>query len=610
MRVSWMLILYTLTVVSISFAQPATPAVPSATSHSDELTYAIRLFYRQVPPALELSPQQPFVSKHAPLFELSDGRKLMIRGPVNIAVDGDRLRLGNHFSTHTETLTVTSQLRLRIPGGAWADFTGELRLWVADGELQAEIRMPREDYVKAVLAGEGGGMREPEALKALAVAIRSYAFATADRHQAEGFHFCDTTHCQDLRLAARHPALNDAVEATTDELLWRQGHPVPAWHHADSGGYTEDARAVWGKDAPAWLRGAPDPWSLQPQPFTWQATLKRVDILRALAAEGYRVPQDFTLQALGHTASGRIARLAIGAQRLTASTFRFAIGRQLGWNHLRSDLYEWKDDGTTITFSGRGAGHGVGLSQRGAQSMAREGKDYRTILAQYFPGSQVGISAQGIQWTQRSTGMLRFFFAVNAVDSSFPPLVERELQRLEQLTGFHLRQPLTIRVYPDLDTYRNHSANPGWVAAGTRSTSQGQQIAFQPLARLHQTNTLTTLVRHELIHALLLQEANTELPRWFQEGMAHWLAEGGATTTAATHSSGAARQPRHFQDFRELDACLANPTVGCYQEAVFVTRQLIRTALRQYGRQSVLAWVRNGPPEHDHVLLRELQQPR
>src|SRR5690606_37668103 len=135
----------------------------------------------------------------------------------------------------------------------------------------------------------------------------------------------------------------------------------------------------------------------------------------------------------------------------------------------------------------------------------RAGKSYREILAFYYHGARVGVQAQDIQWTVLSSGLLRFRFAASAVDTTFPPLVERELRRMESASGLRLIRPLTVRVYPDIDTFRNHSANAGWVAAGTRTVSGGTEITFQPLALLRRNNTLALLVRHELAHALVLQ---------------------------------------------------------------------------------------------------------
>jgi stage II sporulation protein D len=75
---------------------------------------------------------------------------------------------------------------------------------------------------------------------------------------------------------------------------------------------------------------------------------------------------------------------------MSASTFRFAVDRELGWDKIRSDLYEVRGTGDHIIFSGRGSGHGVGLCQTGAEEMARQGKSYREILSFYYPGTELG----------------------------------------------------------------------------------------------------------------------------------------------------------------------------------------------------------------------------
>ncbi|MCW5966099.1 MAG: SpoIID/LytB domain-containing protein [Bryobacterales bacterium] len=577
--------------------------VSTAFAGDDAPSYTVRLFWRQVPEALELAPLSPFSPKSAPLLHLSDGRQLMLRGPLRIAARGASLQLGDRFPNHVGRVECLSRLRLRIPGGTWAEFAGQLRIWASDGELHAEVAMDPEDYVRAVLAGEAGGIREPEALKAIAVAIRSYAFALGSRHTDEGFTFCDTTHCQDLRLATRHPLLDEAAEETAGEILWKDGTPVPAWHHADSGGHTEDARAIWGKDAPSWQRGQPDPSSLQPEAFTWTARIRTPDFVRALRAEGFAVAASPAPQVLARHPSGRVALLLLDGRELPASTIRFAIGRHLGWNLVRSDLYTLRAEADAIVFDGRGAGHGVGLSQRGASAMARQGKSYRDILAFYFSSARVGVAARDIRWTQRGQGLLRIWFA-GVVDESFPSLALRELRRTEAASGIELRRPLTIRVYSDLDSYRNHAGNPGWMAASTNTAADGYRIALQPLTILRRANTLEPLLRHELAHALVLQEATRELPRWFHEGLARWLASG---ISSNSENLRATRNVAPFPSFQSLDEGFVDAEANRRAYAASTAERVVAAAIRHYGRDAVLGWVRHGPPHDDHVLLRELQ---
>src|SRR5262249_16501358 len=94
---------------------------------------------------------------------------------------------------------------------------------------------------------------------------------------------------------------------------------------------------------------------------------------------------------------------ADSSKLISASSLRFAIGRTLGWNQVRSDLYEVETFADSVIFSGRGAGHGVGLCQAGAEEMAKEGKTYRQILAFYYPGAALGQTAAGLAWHKRDS---------------------------------------------------------------------------------------------------------------------------------------------------------------------------------------------------------------
>ena len=80
--------------------------------------------------------------------------------------------------------------------------------------------------------------------------------------------------------------------------------------------------------------------------------------------------------------------------------FRSAVGRHIGWDRLKSNLYDVSDHGDRIVFHGRGSGHGVGLCQVGAEVMGEEGHSYREILSFYYPGTRLGVAAQGTPWQQ------------------------------------------------------------------------------------------------------------------------------------------------------------------------------------------------------------------
>lgn len=559
--------------------------------------YRVRLFWRSAPDALEIAPPPAFTPRQAPRLKLADGREVWLRKPLRVAPGAGGLVLGKRFPARVPAFTAQGNLRLRVPGNPWGAFHGTLRFWAEEGQIEVEATLPREDYVKAVLAGEGGGIREPEALKALAIAIRSYAFTLADRHRKDGFHFCDTTHCQDLRLTPRNAAIEAAVDATADTLLWHRGAPVPAYHHADSGGHTESARALWGAAAPAWMEGRPDPHSVPPSPRPWSATLPKSSLAAALQAEGLSTGDLPPIRISSRTRSGRVARLLLGGREIPAADFRFAIGRQLGWQHLRSDLYTIHDRGTSLEFEGKGEGHGVGLSQRGAVAMARSGASYREILAFYFPGATVGVAASGVPWSVFQSNRLRFYFAEGARDAAFVSQAEAALRQVESISGLRLERDVSIRVYPTLDLYRNASGLSGDVAAGTRS----REIHLQPLAQLRRQGDLNATLRHELAHALLLQQELRPLPEWLHEALARWMSGQPPLRGEAALACGPS------PSFRNLEL-LMNRADGRRAVAV-VAHRFLREALRQSGKDAVLGWARTGfPGDDDQTLTGLLRQ--
>jgi stage II sporulation protein D len=319
--------------------------------------------------------------------------------PLAIRAEGDRLSL-----TPGRTAGVASfsgSYRIEVPGNAPLDLRLPLELRAESGRLRIVVRMPLEEYVAAVLAGEGAGFASGESLKAMAVAIRTYAMHFRGRHRAAGFDFCDTTHCQDLHLGALSERMRAAAQVTRGEILWFEGRPAAAFFHRHCGGVSEDAGLVWpGSEAP-YLRQHNDPFCLAHSPATWRTEIGKEDLARALAASHLSAAVRIdSLVVVERSPSGRALRLRLSAPdtiQLRAADVRFAVGRALGWDKIPSDLYDAQDTGETFTFEGRGAGHGVGMCQAGAAEMGVRGKTYREILAFYYPGTTLNASPPGRQ---------------------------------------------------------------------------------------------------------------------------------------------------------------------------------------------------------------------
>jgi SpoIID/LytB domain protein len=260
-----------------------------------------------------------------------------------------------------------------------------------------------EEYVLGVVTAEGSVEDELEALKALAVAARTFALKNRQRHVHEGYDFCDTTHCQRYRFTIsderRHARFKNlfkrAVNETVGETLRdEEGQVTDAYFHAACGGMTADIQTLWGAEAPGGLRGVTDEYCAAAR-HNWVNVIPAEKLARALQTDsrsdvGARLEK---ITVTGMDRTGRVEFLALEGERkrvLSGWDFKIIVGRALGWNILKSSRFEVTHAGPNFVFRGNGFGHGLGLCQEGAHVMARRGVSYRQILGHYFPGTSVG----------------------------------------------------------------------------------------------------------------------------------------------------------------------------------------------------------------------------
>lgn len=269
-------------------------------------------------------------------------------------------------------------------------YRGALELRHKGGGLTAVNIVPVDDYLRSVVPEEMPVDWPAEAIKAQSVAARSFALASRGRHASEGYDLCTTTHCQLYTgTAAEKSASNAAIKATRGEVLTYGGKPIEALFHTDSGGMTENSEDVWGSHVP-YLRAAKDtPTKTMP----WTKTISRADLERKLAAKGHDIgkvrsialsPLAIGRAAKDRTASGRVKTMTVkgtkGTVTLSGTTWRSLLG-------LKSTLFDAKLTKDAVTFTGYGSGHGLGISQWGAERMAAKGASYAEILHHYYTGT-------------------------------------------------------------------------------------------------------------------------------------------------------------------------------------------------------------------------------
>ena len=468
-----------------------------------------------------------------------------------------------------------------------ADFPIEIR--AGDNYLLITAFIPMEEYIAGVLAGETGNFKSDEALKAMAVAARTYAMHFGSRHALEGFDFCDTTHCQDLRIAGIDAHLRSIAEATVGEVLWYDGEPAATYYHANCGGTTEDGHFILGNNEPPapFLVQHSDQYCVRNGSTQWRTEVAKRELQRALAADGLVVPGILrTVSVLHRTPSGRVELLRVtgkGTITVPALAFRSAIGRHIGWDRMKSNWYDVSDAGDRLTFHGRGSGHGVGLCQVGAEVMGEEGHSYREILGFYYPGTRLGVSAQGIPWQQLANEDVTLLTTRPDRDRPLLTLATGFVHESEENTGLLYRASPRLKIYPTVAAFRNSTGEPGWVAASTR----GRTIQMQPSDVLCETGTLESTIRHELLHMLIDSYALPGTPLWFREGLVLYL----------TAPNASVKPSDNVDDLKGLEKSLRSPaSEEELRHAYAGARARVAQLARQHGKAALLDWVQNGLP--------------
>ncbi|MBO9609480.1 MAG: stage II sporulation protein D [Paenibacillaceae bacterium] len=264
--------------------------------------------------------------------------------------------------------------------------------------------VPIEAYVRGVVAAEMPIEFELEALKAQALAARTYIvrrMAAGDRSNMpvkEAWVTDTVTHqayVTDEQLRKIWPdeetyrrnmeKVNRATSETEGQILLYGGEPIDATFFSTSNGYTENSEDYWSVYIP-YLRSVPSPWDRQLSPkFTTTVTMKVADFaaklgLRASAAAGAAAAGTTVLE---QTAGHRIKRLSIAGTRFTGRDVREKLG-------LASAQFSWKAKNGQVEITSTGYGHGVGMSQWGANGMAKESKTAEQIATYYYTGISIG----------------------------------------------------------------------------------------------------------------------------------------------------------------------------------------------------------------------------
>jgi stage II sporulation protein D len=252
-----------------------------------------------------------------------------------------------------------------------------------------------EDYLVGVVAAEMYADFEDEALKAQALTARTYIvkkMLSKDKMGVpEGAVVTDTQLHQvyqsdeelqrkwDKDYEWKKSKVLAAVRATSGQILTYNGEAIDASFFSTSNGYTENSEDYWTNELP-YLRSVSSPWDKNSPKFNSQKVMSVKDFEAKL---GVKVGSDSTIgKIIERTTGKRVAKVDFNGKVLTGKEIREAL-------ELQSSDFSWERKGSNIVINTKGFGHGVGMSQYGANGMAAEGKDYKEIVKHYYQGVEI-----------------------------------------------------------------------------------------------------------------------------------------------------------------------------------------------------------------------------
>lgn len=292
-------------------------------------------------------------------------------------------------------LEASSTIKLQN-GAKVYNFLGSM-IFKADANGVMPINLVKvDDYLKGVVAYEMSNSYPIEALKAQAVAARNYALTNIGKHGKLGYDLCDGTECQVYRgYNPGYGRVNTAVDETKGVLLLHEGSLVRCFYAASNGGYTEDSKNPWGSSVP-YLIIQRDDFDNELWP-TGEKKFTTPEIDGKLKEKGIILGDDtfvrIDIPSIERYQDIRISKLNLVVRDINGIERMVEVKKEgvRTFLALPSTYYDIVYDETadTYTFTGKGYGHGIGMSQIGARNRANAGMKYDEILKFYYYGTNI-----------------------------------------------------------------------------------------------------------------------------------------------------------------------------------------------------------------------------
>lgn len=261
--------------------------------------------------------------------------------------------------------------------------------------------MELDDYLLGVVSSEMPASFEEEALKAQAVVARTYTiYKITNDNKHEGADICDDSKCCQAWISKEDrlnkwneeerehnwEKIEEAVNITKGKIITYEGKAINAFFHSNSGGITDTATNVWGGTNYPYLQAVQTSGEDEYSQYSSEVTVTKEEFISKIKEYHSDFNIDFALdnsiEVLEYTEGERIKTIKIGNLNLSGVEIRSIFG-------LKSAKFEINIEGENIKFKVIGYGHGVGMSQTGADSMAKQGKNYEEIIKHYYTGVEI-----------------------------------------------------------------------------------------------------------------------------------------------------------------------------------------------------------------------------
>ena len=260
--------------------------------------------------------------------------------------------------------------------------------------------MPLEEYLYGVVSAEMPASYEVEALKAQAIVARTYTVYKANNSKHENATICDNSNCcqawisKDNRLARWDYEKKDeywnkivsSVDSTKGKIITYEGKPINAFFHSNSGGTTEAPIDVWGGSSYPYLQSVETSGEDAYSQYSSEVSFTKEEVLEKIRQNHKEAQIDFdsedAIQVKDYTDGGRVKTISFGNVNLSGVEARTLFG-------LKSANFKVSFEGEIVKFSVIGYGHGVGMSQTGADSLAKQGKTYEDIIHHFYTDVEI-----------------------------------------------------------------------------------------------------------------------------------------------------------------------------------------------------------------------------